>query len=84
MIPKLEDGVTLYIRQDICTSEHVNALLRSRSLSIYTAWEMERAWIATEKLMSIRIGDEWYWLSQFGWVGTDQLADLGSYSVIPS
>jgi hypothetical protein len=83
-IPELEEGVTLYIRQDIMTSDHVNELLRSRSLSIYTAWEFEIAWIASERLMSIRIGDDWYWLSQFGWVGTDQLADLGSYSVIPS
>jgi len=81
VIPVLEDGVVLHINEDIMSSDHVNELLRSRSLSIYTDWKFELAWIDRKQLMSIRIGDDWYWLTQFGWVGTDQLADLGCYSV---
>ena len=80
MIPQLENGVVLHINENILSSHMVSDLLRSRSLSIYTDWEFEKAWIDSRQLMSIRIDDNWYWLTQFGWVGTDQLEDV-VYSV---
>ena len=88
MIPKLEDGVVLHINEDIQSSEKVSDLLRSRSLSMYTTWQFENAWVCYGKdyvqKLSIRIdhgGDPtWYWLTQFGWVSHKQLEDL-VYSV---
>ena len=80
MIPKLKDGVIFHINDDILCSDCVNDLLRSRSFSVYTEWKFEKAWIDLCQPLSICIGDVWYWLTQFGWVGSDQLEDL-HYSV---